>query len=368
MIRQQSGAQHITVVVNDMKPYGSQRVTMMLVQSLVAEGHEISLLTLEPPSSEELPLPDGVRRVPLHRPSVGGAAAFLVSVFSVARVLRRLHPDLVISHMVLSNVTVLAAARLLLQPPRILVTEHNSVRNLLLERSPRALEFLARRLYPRAYRVLGVSPGVVEEVRSFYGLEADRVVCVWNPLDAPKIRVDAAASLIHPWLPSSAERTTVVCVAALRQVKGHDVLLRSLVEVPSVDLICVGDGPLMTEYCQLARDLGVAERVDFVGYQENSAAFISRSDALVMPSRWEGFGLVAAEAAAVGVPVIAADVLGVHDLIPSRVPGLLYSPENPEALASALRLLVEGGLKTGETDLSDFAPDATAARYLAAAR
>lgn len=368
MSRQQTDSQHILVVVNDLKPYGSQRVALALVGGLICRGYEVTLLTLERPSVDELSPPKGARRVALRRPAVGGAAAYFVMVLAVARTLRGLRPDLVISHMLLSNVTVLAAAMFLLRPPRILVTEHNSVRNLENERSPRALKTLARRLYPRAYRVLGVSQGVVDEVCTFYGLQPDHVICVWNPVDVERIRADATTDPHHPWLPSGTERTTVVCVAGLRRAKGQDILLRSLRHVPSVHLICVGAGPLMNEHRLLAHDLGVADRVDFVGYQENSAAFVSRSDALVMPSRWEGFGLVAVEAAAVGVPVIATDVLGVRELVGGRVPGILVPSEQPKRFADALRLLVDGGLVVGEADLGDFALDATAERYLAAAR
>lgn len=358
---------HIVVVVNDLDPHGSQRVVVALVGGLLRQGRAVTVVTLEPPSPAELPLPDGARRVSMQRPAIGGAAAYFAKILGVARTIRRLRPDLVISHMLLSNVTVLAAARLLRLPPRILVAEHTSVRNLRNERSPRALEALARRLYPRAHRVLGVSPGVVDEVRNFYRLSPDRVVCVWNPVDVARIRTDAVPDPQHPWLPSRPKRTTVVCVGALRRVKGQDVLLRSLQHLPAVDLICVGDGPLLDEYRELARDLGIAERVDFVGYRADAAALISRADALVVPSRWEGFGLVAVEAAAVGVPVIASDVLGLGSLVPDKVPGLLVPPEQPGALADALRLLVDGGLVVGTADLAEFAPDATANRYLAAA-
>lgn len=366
MMQPSTDTRHVMVVVNDLEPYGSQRVALTLVRSLLCEGRKVTLVTLEQPSAKELMIPMGARRVALRRPGIRGAAAYMVTVLAVARVLRGLRPDLVISHMLLSNVTVLAAATLLLRPPRILVTEHSSVRNLQTERSARALEALARRLYPRAYRVLGVSQGVVDEVRAFYGLRRDRVLCVWNPVDVPQIRADAKEDPKHQWLPSDGDHTTVVCVGGLRRVKGQDILLRSLSYVPSVRLVCLGAGPMMEEYRRLARDLGVAERVDFVGFQQNSSAFVSRSDALVMPSRWEGFGLVAVEAAAVGVPVIATDVLGVRELVGGRVPGLLVPAEHPEALANALQLLVDGVLVVGKADFTDFRPDATVKRYLAA--
>jgi glycosyltransferase involved in cell wall biosynthesis len=67
------------------------------------------------------------------------------------------------------------------------------------------------------------------------------------------------------------------------------------------------------------------------------AAYMSRVDALVVPSRWEGFGLVALEAMRAGLPVIASDVGGLKDLVEDGVSGFLFDPEQAGSLAEAMR-------------------------------
>jgi L-malate glycosyltransferase len=99
-------------------------------------------------------------------------------------------------------------------------------------------------------------------------------------------------------------------------------------------LLLIGDGPERSAAEFLAMRLGVADRVDFVGKQENVNELLALSDLMLMPSELESFGLAALEAMACRVPAIATRVGGVPELIDDGINGLLYNVGDVEAMAA----------------------------------
>jgi len=356
----------VAVVVNDLQPYGAQRVALALALALANLGIETDLITLEPTVRDGLIVPAGIRRLSVIR-RAHGALGYVGLVVGLARVLRQRRPNLVISHMTLANVTTLAAVGFM--PDRqspVVVTEHNTTANLSIERSPRALRTLVRAFYPHARRVVGVSDAVVDDLLFTYGFKPSLARRVYNPVAVGDVRKSAGYAPPHPWLESAEATRTVVCVAGLRRAKGQDVLVAALAYVPDTRVIFVGGGDLQADLEVAARAAGVGHRVDFVGYRSDALAFIAHASALIVPSRWEGFGLVAVEAA-LGVPVLGTAVSGLSELIPKMVPGVLVAPEDPSALADGLAFILSESRPTGPADLSMFEPHEVALRYLAAA-
>jgi glycosyltransferase involved in cell wall biosynthesis len=144
------------------------------------------------------------------------------------------------------------------------------------------------------------------------------------------------------------ERTRIViCVAQLRYQKGIDVLLQAwrLVQekqgrVAPVRLLIVGSGSLRKQLERLADALGILDSVTFAGEQSDIPAQLRQSDIAVLPSRWEGMPNALLEAMACGLPCVATRVSGSEDIIQHGVNGLLIEPEDYEALAHALLLLL----------------------------
>ena len=144
-------------------------------------------------------------------------------------------------------------------------------------------------------------------------------------------------------------RPTVVTVGRLEQrYKGHDVLLRALAlvrsQVPDVELVIVGDGPLREGYEALSVALGLAGSVRFAGALDHAGRneLLLRSHVFAMPSRLpvdgggEGFGIVYLEAGAHGLPVVAGAVGGALDAVVDGETGLLVDPTDHVAVADAI--------------------------------
>lgn len=105
-------------------------------------------------------------------------------------------------------------------------------------------------------------------------------------------------------------------------------------------LLLIGDGPDRSAAEYLAMRLGIADRVDFLGKQDNVNELLSLADLMLMPSEMESFGLAALEAMACRVPAIATRVGGVPELINDPVNGLLFDVGDVEAMAEgAIALL-----------------------------
>jgi glycosyltransferase involved in cell wall biosynthesis len=113
---------------------------------------------------------------------------------------------------------------------------------------------------------------------------------------------------------------------------------------PDLHLLVVGDGDRMTEFGEIARELGVDPRTHFLGSVPNGElpGIYAAADLLVLPSdRQESFGLVLIEAMACGKPVIASNLPGARTVVSDGQDGLLVEPGDVRDLAAKLRLLLD---------------------------
>lgn len=179
-------------------------------------------------------------------------------------------------------------------------------------------------------RVLVASP-FVGEVLVAGGLPRDLLRVVPYPV-APAAR--------EPSSPA----TDVAFVGRLVASKGIDVLLRALSRLEGVSAAVAGDGPDRPRLERLASELGLGRRVRLLGWLDAArvAHLLSESRLLVLPSLWdEPFGIAGLEALAAGVPVVASDVGGVSSWLRDGEAGVLVPRADEEALAVAIRRLLE---------------------------
>jgi glycosyltransferase involved in cell wall biosynthesis len=132
----------------------------------------------------------------------------------------------------------------------------------------------------------------------------------------------------------------LLCVGRLIPIKGHIVLLRAFAaarqEVPALELDIAGRGPLEPALRALARELGVADAVRFLGHVTPIQSAIEQAAAVVVPSMGEGFGMVALEAMERARPVVAASIGGLGEIVRDGVTGLLVPPGEADPLAAAI--------------------------------
>ncbi len=179
------------------------------------------------------------------------------------------------------------------------------------------------------------------------GLNLADIRLIPNGVDLSRFRVALAnGPSDHRELATCQRYRTVVCVSKLRYEKGIDVLLQAWRLVQEADpslnarLIIVGNGPLQAQLECMAQALGIAERVEFTGAQEDVAAQLHRGSIAVLPSRSEGMPNALLEAMACGLACVATRVSGSEDLIRHGVSGLLVEVEDYQGMAQALLTLL----------------------------
>ncbi|KKU14153.1 MAG: Glycosyl transferase group 1, partial [Candidatus Magasanikbacteria bacterium GW2011_GWC2_45_8] len=142
----------------------------------------------------------------------------------------------------------------------------------------------------------------------------------------------------------------ITCVARLEPQKGHDTLLRALALLDDMawELVLAGDGSLKEYVIDLARVLNIRERVNYLGARRDIPAILQDTDIFVLPSLWEGLGIVILEAGASAVPVVASNVGGIPEMVVDQETGLLVPPGDVEALSHALRALLQDSVRARE--------------------
>lgn len=151
----------------------------------------------------------------------------------------------------------------------------------------------------------------------------------------------------------------------LHTSKAHDITLRALQQLPDAYLWIAGDGPDEAILKSQAADLGVADRVRFLGWRDDAPSLYRTADLVLFPSRFEPLGNVVIQSWAHGVPVIAARSAGPGALIRDGEDGFLIEIDDAEALAAKTKVLladkalsatfVANGAKRAETEFSEAA-------------
>lgn len=197
-------------------------------------------------------------------------------------------------------------------------------------------------------RVIAISHFIAEHVQTHYGVPAERIRVIPRgvdlaQLDPDKVHPERLAVLAKAWrLPDGA--TTLLLPARVTRWKGHAVVLDALAALARPEVVCVfaGDDQGKAEYRrdlerQIER-LGLGEQVRFVGACRDMPAAYLLADVVVSASTDpEAFGRVAAEAQAMGRPIIASDHGGSRETVVPGVTGWLTPPNDAAALTAAIR-------------------------------
>jgi glycosyltransferase involved in cell wall biosynthesis len=189
-----------------------------------------------------------------------------------------------------------------------------------------------------ADRIVSVSRGVAEDMASCAGYRRDRIEVIPNPVVSRDLTEMAEADVDHPFFNSTIP--VFVGVGRLVPEKDFATLLQAFQHLRkkcAARLALVGDGPLRVALEETATALGVRDDVAFLGFRTNPYPFIKRSAALVLPSRYEGFGNVLVEALALGTSVVSTDCpYGPAEILDRGRFGLLVPVGDAEAMASAM--------------------------------
>ncbi|WP_161879560.1 glycosyltransferase [Alkalibacterium sp. MB6] len=147
----------------------------------------------------------------------------------------------------------------------------------------------------------------------------DKHIVIENGVDIEKIKV-ALPYKKSELIEGINENTKLICmVGRFSEAKDQPTLIRAVSKLSrDIHLILVGEGPLMADNKKLAEELGVSDRVHFLGFRQDIPRILKTVDIVVLGSHWEGFGLAAVEGMAAGKPVVVSDVEGLRDVVKDK--------------------------------------------------
>lgn len=195
--------------------------------------------------------------------------------------------------------------------------------------------------------IWATTPLLQQRVIQDYEISAQKVVLLPNFLNLqPLVAIAEQRAAERQKTAAQSAPIVLLTVARLFPVKGLDIYIQALAQLRDLPLqvriVGNGSAEYETYLKQLAVDLDVADRIEFVGAvsPDNIAAEYLTADIFVLPSRHEAFGIALIEAMAAGVPIVASRVDGIPMVVEEGVSAQLVPPEDATSLATAIRTLV----------------------------
>jgi glycosyltransferase involved in cell wall biosynthesis len=321
---------------------GAERHLLMLLSGLRARGVDAQIVLLvEPRRPMDVFIEEATARgIPVGRVAINHHLD--PSLFSkLRRAFREMQPDIVHTHLLHADLYGIPAARLA-RVPVVVTSRHND--NAFRRRLP--MRLVNRALWQMSDAGISASEAVRRFSISIEGASPDKVRTIYyglerTPNDALRQTQRAA---MRAELGVGPDTPVVGMVSRLVEQKGVQYGLEAFARVadnfPDARLVISGDGALRRRLEAEAKTLGIADRVHFLGWRTDALTVFAGLDIFLMPSLWEGFGLVLLEAMSQRLPVIASEVSAIPEVVADGTTGLLAPPRDVNRLAAALRSLL----------------------------
>jgi len=249
----------------------------------------------------------------------------------IARVMKTRNADVLWTHQYVANLYG-RLATFMVRPPVVISTFHALYDRPKLHRS-----IFNRLLSQRADALVAVSGAVAGDMKKYDRVGSGKVRIIYNGIALTMFNVPESKAGCRKRFDLPGDGVLIGAVGRLSKEKNHAVMIEALKKLPgSVKGVIVGDGSLKGQL-----EASGGGRCYFPGHVDHdSIPFIMKAmDIYCSPSLWEGFGMSLVEAMAAGLPVVASDIPPHREILGTA--GILFTPDSPDALASALALLAD---------------------------
>ncbi len=273
----------------------------------------------------------------------------LAAVLRLNRFLRQHRIDILHTHVRLADLVGAVGGRLA-GTPLVLTTIHDRIHmdEQGIRRAgfnSRVYNFLLRHFF---HAVIAVSEATRQDTIEQTGLSSQKVYHIVNGTDLDRLRIPANPSQKRSELGFAPDDLLIGNVARLKGYhslkKGHEDFLQAaalvLAEVPRAHFLVVGDGEAQSYLEGMARDLGLGDKVHFLGFRRDALEIMACLDLFVLSSHWEGLPRTLTEAMGLGIPCLATAVDGIPELTGDGAGALLVPAQSPPALAQGILRLI----------------------------
>ncbi|MCB2193102.1 MAG: glycosyltransferase [Deltaproteobacteria bacterium] len=317
-------------VVWSLEVGGMEQVVVHLLRGLPAQGCAAEVVTLGGAGGLAKDLGPGVRHWEMQK----SAGLDLKLARGLARLVRTTGADVLHAHNTVSQLYAVMASLITRCP--VVVTLHGAN----YQGSARHRR-LRRILAARCAATACVSQDAFKAARDLDRIPASRLHLVYNGIDVHAM-ADARSEResVRAELGLGQDGQAIISVGRLSAEKDYATLLRALAQLQGPRLFLVGHGPARQGLEQVARELGLGERVAFLGERSDVPRLLAACDLFALSSLTEGISMALLEAMACGLPVAATAVGGTPELVIPEETGLLAPPSDPAALAQAMGALL----------------------------
>ena len=321
---------------------GSGIVATELAKSLAARGHQVHMISTDTPFRYSAFQP-GLYFHRVHTPAypLFREPQYVLSLATkIVHVAREFSLDIVHAHYAIPHATAAYLARQILDTTchetrgtKVVTTLHGT--DITLVGSDRSYSETVAFSIENSDAVTAVSESLRDE--TYRTLEVKRdITVIPNFLDCDRYRRFPDPALRKRLLKE--DEKLVVHISNFRPVKRADAVVKIFAKIAAAvpsRLLLIGDGPDLESAVDLARSLGLSDRVDALGEQDQVIPLLSAADLFLLPSVQESFGLAALEAMACEVPVVASDVGGLHEVIEHGRSGFLHAIDDLDGMAES---------------------------------
>ena len=282
---------------------GIESVFFTYATGLSNLGHDVYYVSCWDKGDFENVLPEGVHFVGL------GNVRLRYSLFRIRRLLKKIRPDVIIT----ANDSTLIAflAKLFIGfKIRIVTSQHSYLDN---SDTLFYSKFIVRYVFPRCNKVIAVSNGIAEMLKSKYGLKDSLIEVLNNPIDLERI------TFFSNQYPITDSASYFVFVGRMTTVKNLKFLINAYdyyrSKLGNYSLVLIGDGPERRNVEAIASTSKYSSSIIFTGVKSNPYPFIKHSKLLLLPSTSEAFPVVLIEAMALGVTCVSTPTKGGKDIL-----------------------------------------------------
>ena len=357
----------ILQVITSLRTGGAERLVVDLSKQMRLAGNEVEILlfdgTVTPLKAEA-----EAAGVPVRALSKGWQAMRNpLLFFKLLRALRRNRYEVIHAHN--TSCQLLLAFASCFQRLRLVTTEHNTDNRRRRWRGYRAVD---RWMYRRYRRIICVGEETRQALAAWLAHPdlTNKLTVIPNGIDVSKL-----AGAIPVEDVSSQQGRKILMISAFRPQKDHSTLIHALSMLPEEYRLYLAGGSetdedrkYLNDCKQLVSELGLGERVRFLGIRSDVPQLLAAADVVVLSTAYEGMSLSLLEAMAARRPLIASDVPGVHDLVSGA--GLLFPYGDDRRLAELIRQVCEDPSFAAEVGAkcraraADYDVAETARRYL----
>jgi len=317
-------------VITSLATGGAEKLMVDLLPRLQGLGHEVELAIFDgrvTPFYEQLQ----ARGIRIHRfMPCGGNVYNPLNLWKLVRLVRKGRYDIVHTHNYAPQI--FAAICSLITKVALVTTEHNTTNR---RRSLKWYKQIDRLMYSRYRNIICVSDKAEENLRGYLGKCKADINTISNGVNISEFSKATASGELERIAPGSRK---ILMVAAFRPQKDQNTLIKAMRLLPeNFHLYFCGSGERLNDCEHLAKGLGVADRVHFLGIRTDVPQLLHASDYVVMSSHFEGLSLSSVEGMSVGKPFLASDVDGLREVVKGA--GILFPHQDAGALAAEIMRL-----------------------------